>query len=53
MHCFSKLWNGRLLESETYIGGHVESLESGIFREDIPVKFDMDVEAIEDLINGV
>ncbi|CAI7838422.1 unnamed protein product, partial [Closterium sp. NIES-53] len=29
----------RLLESETYIGGHVECLESGVFRSDIPTKF--------------
>lgn len=27
-----KFFKGHLLESETYIGGHVECLESGIFR---------------------
>jgi len=30
---------GHLLESETYIGGHVECLESGVFRSDLPAKF--------------
>jgi DNA polymerase epsilon subunit 1 len=28
---------GHLLESETYVGGHVESIEAGVFRSDIPV----------------
>merc|ERR1712072_1368111 len=32
-------FRGHLLESETYIGGHVECLQSGVFRSDIPVKF--------------
>jgi DNA polymerase epsilon subunit 1 len=30
------LFEGHLLETETYLGGHVECLESGVFREDIP-----------------
>jgi hypothetical protein len=34
-----KVYNGRMLESETYIGGHVECLESGVFRSDIPTRF--------------
>lgn len=34
-----KMYEGHLLESETYVGGHVESLESGVFRDDIDVKF--------------
>ena len=33
--------NGHLLESETYVGGRVESLETGIFRSDLPYKFDL------------
>ncbi len=32
------MFNGHLLESETYIGGHVECLESGVFRHDLPIK---------------
>ena len=49
----SKIWNGRLIEAETYIGGHVESLESGVFREDIPVKFNMDPDTLQRLIDEV
>ncbi len=39
---FAKFYGGHLLESETYIGGHVECLESGVFREDFPYKFRSD-----------
>jgi len=28
-----------VLDSETYVGGHVEALESGVFRSDIPCRF--------------
>jgi hypothetical protein len=33
------MWRGHLLDSETYIGGKVEALESGIFRSDLPTRF--------------
>lgn len=33
--------DGHVIESETYVGGHVEALESGVFRADIPEKFDL------------
>ncbi|MBW0474880.1 hypothetical protein O181_014595 [Austropuccinia psidii MF-1] len=33
------MYNGHLLESETYVGGHVEALEAGVFRSDIPSDF--------------
>ena len=32
-------YRGHLLESETYIGGKVEALESGVFRSDLPCHF--------------
>lgn len=37
-------WNkmtadGHVLDTETYVGGHVEALESGVFRADIPCRF--------------
>ena len=32
---------GHILDSETYVGGHVEALESGVFRADIPCRFRM------------
>uniref|UniRef100_A0AC34GQD3 DNA polymerase epsilon catalytic subunit n=1 Tax=Panagrolaimus sp. ES5 TaxID=591445 RepID=A0AC34GQD3_9BILA len=45
--------DGHLLESETYVGGHVEALESGVFRADIPCKFRMDIDTLEQLKNEV
>jgi len=48
-----KYYNGKLLDSETYIGGHVESFESGVFREDIPIKFVLEPEAYQYLIDDV
>ena len=33
--------DGHLLDSETYVGGHVEALECGVFRADIPCRFRM------------
>ena len=42
-------WEGHLLESETYVGGHVESIEAGVFRSDIPVNFSVEPTAIEEL----
>ena len=31
--------DGHLLDAETYVGGHVEALESGVFRSDLPIHF--------------
>ncbi len=36
---------GHLLENETYVGGHVEALQSGVFRSDIPNHFKLDPSA--------
>lgn len=33
------MYEGHLLENETYVGGHVEALEAGVFRSDIPSDF--------------
>ena len=46
-------WDGHLLESETYVGGHVESIEAGVFRSDIPVHFTLDPIAIDELIRDL
>jgi len=46
-------WEGHLLESETYVGGHVEALEAGVFRSDIPYNFAVDPTAIDELINDL
>jgi DNA polymerase epsilon subunit 1 len=35
----ASMYEGHLLESETYVGGHVEALEAGVFRSDIAVDF--------------
>lgn len=46
-------YEGHLLESETYVGGHVESLEAGVFRSDIPVSFNIDPTAMDELIRDL
>jgi DNA polymerase epsilon subunit 1 len=40
-----------LIDTETYVGGTVECLETGVFRSDIPEKFRLDPAAIQDLID--
>ena len=45
--------DGHLLESETYIGGHVECLEAGVFRADFPNKFNLTPSAFQQLINNI
>eukprot|EP00043_Microstomoeca_roanoka_P015073 m.150253 g.150253 ORF g.150253 m.150253 type:complete len:2376 (-) comp16169_c0_seq1:102-7229(-) len=49
----NKLYNGRLVDSETYIGGHVEALESGVFRDDIPCRFRIVPAAVQTLIDNL
>uniref|UniRef100_A0A0N5CFF4 DNA polymerase epsilon catalytic subunit n=1 Tax=Strongyloides papillosus TaxID=174720 RepID=A0A0N5CFF4_STREA len=39
--------DNRVIESETYVGGRVEALESGVFRADIKTRFCIVPEAIE------
>ncbi|KAA0145618.1 hypothetical protein FNF28_07844 [Cafeteria roenbergensis] len=48
-----QVFEGHLLESETYIGGHVESLESGVFRADLPTDWKLDPAAFQELIDNV
>ncbi|TGZ66839.1 hypothetical protein CRM22_005120 [Opisthorchis felineus] len=45
--------DGRLIDSETYVGGHVEALEAGVFRSDIPVRFRLVPAALEMLRSDV
>lgn len=42
--------DGHVLHQETYVGGHVEALESGVFRADIPCRFRLVPEALNRLI---
>lgn len=44
---------GHLLETETYVGGHVECLESGVFRSDLPTDFSLDPSAFDELISKI
>lgn len=48
-----RFFEGHLLESETYVGGHVESLESGVFRSDIPSDFKIQPSAISELLSDL
>ncbi|KAL8598378.1 hypothetical protein ACOMHN_032655 [Nucella lapillus] len=45
--------DGHVLDSETYVGGHVEALESGVFRADLPCRFRMVPEAFQKLMDSV
>ena len=44
---------GNVMDSETYVGGHVEAIESGVFRADIPCRFRMVPEAFQGLHDDV
>ncbi|ODN97119.1 DNA polymerase epsilon catalytic subunit A [Cryptococcus amylolentus CBS 6273] len=46
-------YEGHLLASETYVGGHVEALEAGVFRSDIPTHFKVVPSAIQGLIDDL
>ncbi|KAI9179806.1 DNA polymerase epsilon catalytic subunit [Blastocladiella emersonii ATCC 22665] len=48
-----QFYNGHLLTSESYVGGHVEALEAGVFRSDIPTKFKVDPETVAKLMADV
>ncbi|KAK6204772.1 DNA-directed DNA polymerase epsilon, catalytic subunit A [Scheffersomyces amazonensis] len=48
-----RFYDGHLLESETYVGGHVESLEAGVFRSDLPNDFKIDPSAIDELLGDL
>ncbi|KAL7311155.1 DNA polymerase epsilon catalytic subunit [Mucor circinelloides] len=47
----TQFYEGHLLESETYVGGHVEALEAGVFRSDINSDFKIDPSAAQELID--
>uniref|UniRef100_H2YP33 DNA polymerase epsilon catalytic subunit n=1 Tax=Ciona savignyi TaxID=51511 RepID=H2YP33_CIOSA len=51
---YNKLTNdGHVLDSETYVGGHVEALECGVFRANLPSSFRGDPEAYQGLHDQV
>jgi hypothetical protein len=45
----NQMFQGHLLESETYVGGHVEALEAGVFRSDLPTHFRITPEAAQEV----
>ncbi|TFK50458.1 DUF1744-domain-containing protein [Heliocybe sulcata] len=45
------MYDGHLLASETYVGGHVEALEAGVFRSDIATHFKVEPSAAQKLID--
>ncbi|KAI5118298.1 hypothetical protein M0805_003817 [Coniferiporia weirii] len=45
------MFEGHLLSSETYVGGHVEALEAGVFRSDIATQFKIVPDAAQKLID--
>ena len=49
----TKFHNGHLVEAETYIGGHVECLETGVYRDDIKNKFNLVPSALQKLIDNI
>lgn len=49
----AKFYSGHLLESETYIGGKVECLETGVYRSDIEYDFDLKPTAFQQLIDCI
>ncbi|KAI8587396.1 hypothetical protein BDZ88DRAFT_240684 [Geranomyces variabilis] len=50
---YNQFFEGHLLESETYVGGHVEALEAGVFRSDLPTKFRLQPDAFQELIDEI
>lgn len=51
---FEKFYkNTQLIDTETYIGGHVECLRTGVYRNDIKVKFRLEKQAYEKLNSEV
>ena len=53
MDSLTQFHNGHLLESETYIGGKVECLETGVYRSDIEYEFDLKPAAFQQLIDHI
>jgi DNA polymerase epsilon subunit 1 len=53
MDPLAKFHDGHLLESETYIGGKVECLETGVYRSDVEYDFDLKPTAFQMLIDNI
>jgi DNA polymerase epsilon subunit 1 len=49
----ASFYQGHLLESETYIGGKVECLETGVYRSDVEYDFALKPEAFQHLVDCI
>lgn len=47
------MYEGHLLASETYVGGHVEALEAGVFRSDIATHFKIEPSAVQKVWHAI
>lgn len=50
---FEKFYKGHLLNAETYIGGKVECINSGVYRDDVPTKFRLEPGAYHELTRDI
>jgi DNA polymerase epsilon subunit 1 len=48
-----RFYEGHLIDMETYIGGRVEALRSGVYRSDIPMTFNMNPDTYQSLMDDV
>jgi DNA polymerase epsilon subunit 1 len=48
-----KFHGNHLLDSETYVGGHVEALAAGVYRNDIPLEFKIKRDTMQTLIEDI
>lgn len=48
-----EVFEGHLIDNQTYVGGKVEAIECGVFRADFPERFRLDPEAYQTLIDNV
>lgn len=48
-----RFYEGHLIDTETYIGGRVEALRSGVYRSDIPMTFNMNPDTYQSLMDDV
>jgi DNA polymerase epsilon subunit 1 len=50
---FERFYENHMIESDTYVGGHVEALKTGIYRSDFPQKFKIDKSMYKSLIDNL
>ena len=48
-----RTFEGHVLETETYLGGHVECLETGVYRRDLPTDWKLVPAAFDGLISSI